>query len=35
MSQKNWDKVARSQFEQMPSDFQDDWNDLRQKVEKH
>lgn len=29
MSRKNWDKVARQQFESLSSDIQDDWGDLR------
>ncbi len=34
MSQKDWDKLARKQFEGMPADFKNDWQDLRHKVHK-
>ena len=34
MSQKNWDKLARKQFEGMPTEFQNDWKELRHKVHK-
>lgn len=30
----DWDKVAEAQFQAMPSDFQDDWRDLRDYVNK-
>lgn len=33
MSNKDWDEVARVQFELMPKDFRDDWQDFRKKVQ--
>lgn len=32
MRGKSWDKVAEEQFKMMPKDFQDEWQDLRQKI---
>lgn len=29
MARKNWDKIARQEFESMDSDAQHDWEDLR------
>ncbi len=34
MTRKNWDNLARKQFEEMPAEFQDDWKELRQIVYK-
>ncbi len=30
-----WDKIADQQFRSMPKDFQEDWGDLRQLIDKH
>lgn len=30
----DWDKIAEAQFQAMPADFQDDWRDLRDYVNK-
>lgn len=32
MSKKNWDKIARQEFDSMPLDYQADWADLRSDV---
>ncbi len=32
MARKNWDKIARKEFEQMESNWQDDWKDLHDRV---
>ncbi len=32
MRGKSWAKVADEQFKSMPKDFQDDWQDLRQRT---
>jgi hypothetical protein len=29
MARKNWDKVAQEQFEALPADYQQSWQDLR------
>jgi hypothetical protein len=31
MARKNWDRVAKEQFESMPADYRDSWQDLRSK----
>ena len=35
MARKNWDKVARSEYENMEPEWQDDWADLYRKRMKH
>jgi hypothetical protein len=32
---RNWDKVAKQQFDAMPDDFKDDWADFRDSVYRH
>lgn len=32
MSKKNWDEIAKEQFESMPKKWQDDWDDLRKAI---
>jgi hypothetical protein len=32
MPLRKWYKIARQQFEEMPSSFQDDWLELRRAV---
>lgn len=34
MTKRKWDKVALDQFKTMPSDFQDDWKELREIIYK-
>lgn len=34
MARRNWDKIADDQFNSMPTDFQDAWRDLRDRVNK-
>lgn len=34
MSRRNWDKLARKQFDEMPTHFKDDWKELRRKIYK-
>jgi hypothetical protein len=31
----NWKKVADEQFNAMPKEFQDDWQELRNQVNRH
>lgn len=35
MGRKNWDKVAREQFDAMPADYKEGWQDLRDKKYSH
>lgn len=32
MARKDWNKVAQREFETMDKDWQDDWSDLRERV---
>lgn len=32
MTSKNWNVIAQKQFEAMPSDYREDWEELRKLV---
>jgi hypothetical protein len=34
MARKNWDKIAKEEFEAMGDDWKADWADLQQRVSK-
>ncbi len=34
MRERKWDKIARDQFQTMPTDFRNDWHELRKKIYK-
>ena len=35
MTQQQWDKIAKQEFDALDAEIQDDWADLRNRVNRH